>query len=198
MKKIKSALEIAMSKADAISQEVTPEDEKGMELKEKAKEILSHYFRDSIDADGLWQELKKEEDALLLKEVQEALIETLSLKGTPEDLKKRQKGILAVENLKEGQMGFMVDRILNQMVTLQKEYQDQVGDLNKMLQEELKNKSKMKMRPVRTPDGRTVMQASPSIDEERRRQISSSYEEAENRFSRRFQELKSRLKEELG
>lgn len=198
MKKIKSALEIALSKADQISQEVTPEEVQGMELEEKAKEILSLYFRDSIDADGLWQELKKEENPLLLREVQKALIETLSLKGAPEDLKKRQNGILAVENLKEGQMSFMVDRILNQMVALQKEHQDQLGDLNKMLQEELKKNSKMRMRPVRTPDGRTVMQASPSIDEERRKQISSSYEAAENRFAMRFLELKNRLKEELG
>lgn len=197
MKKIKSALEIAMLKADKISEEVTPEERQMAEYEEKAQEILSLFFRGSMDADGLWQELKREDHPLLLEKTQEVLIETISLKGTPEDLKKRKAGILAVESLKEGQMSYMVDKVLNQMLDLQKEYQDQLGDLNREMQEELKKNPKMQMRPVTTPDGRRVMQASPSMDEERRKSLSSSYTAAENRYSMHFSELKNRLKEEL-
>lgn len=197
MKKIESALEIALKKADAISKEVTPRQREEMELEEKARDILSRFFRGSLDADGLWQELKKEEQPLLLHQVQEGFVDTLSLRSTPEDLKKRQSGILATQSIKSKQMNFMVDRILNQMFDLQKEYQKQLGDLSQQIQEEMQKNPRMKMRPVKTPDGRTVMQASSEMDAERRKGFSSSYMEAENRYNKRFQDLKDRLKEEL-
>lgn len=197
MKKIKSALEIAMQKADAISAEVTPEEKERSELEEKARHILSRFFRGTMDADELWQTLKKEENPLLINQVQEGFVDTLSLKSTLEDLKIRQGGILATESLKSQEMNFMVDRILNQMADLQKEYQEQMGDLNRQIQEELQKNPRMNMRPVRTPDGRTVMQATSEMDEERRRGFSSSYTEAENRYSQRFLDLKKCLQAEL-
>lgn len=186
-----------MGKADAIKEEVTPEERESMELEERSRDILSCYYRDTLDADGLWQELKKENSPLLIKMVQTAFLDTLSLTSSSFDVTKRQKGILATESLKEGQMNFLVDRVLNQLISLKEEYQKTLDSLKERMQEEFKKNSRMQMRPVKTRDGRTVLQASPHIDEEKRRQFSLTYQEVEKSYQEKFLELKKRLQEEL-
>jgi exonuclease VII large subunit len=193
MKKMKTALEIAMEKADRIKDDATSGEEK-LELIDRAKSILADFYRDRIDASGLWKKLKAENDPELYKEVQRILIDSIGIRNTPEQLKQRKEAILAVESLKEEQNTSLFEQALEQIGQLQKRYREEVEKIDQAQEEAVKN-ARMRMKPVRNSKGKTVMKLEPAIDEETQERIKKAYTDLENRVSAMINELLEELKE---
>jgi len=193
MKKMKTALEIAMEKADRIKDDATSGEEK-LELIDRAKSILADFYRDRIDASGLWKKLKAENDPELYKEVQRILIDSIGIRNTPEQLKQRKEAILAVESLKEEQNTSLFEQALEQIGQLQQRYREEVEKIDQAQEEAVKN-ARMRMKPVRNSKGKTVMKLEPVIDEETQERIKKAYSDLENRVSAMINELLKELKE---
>jgi len=193
MKKMKTALEIAMEKADRIKDDATSGEEK-LELIDRAKSILADFYRDRIDASGLWKKLKAENDPELYKEVQRILIDSIGIRNTPEQLKQRKEAILAVESLKEEQNTSLFEQALEQIGQLQQRYREEVEKIDQAQEEAVKN-ARMRMKPVRNSKGKTVMKLEPVIDEETQERIKKAYTDLENRVSAMINELLKELKE---
>ncbi len=195
MGKVKSAFEKAMEKAYEIG-ELTPEEKEEIKNQEKIKSILTEFYKGQIDRDGLWQKLKGSKPSLL-KEAQQYLIDSLGLGSTPEEFQQRKEGILAVETLKAKQNVPAIEQMLNSVKILQKEYQDGKEKAEEELREAIEQNPQLRLRPVRTPDGRTVLQAAYSVDEALQARLSEFMSQHEEKYSQKFVRLIEKLKKEI-
>lgn len=194
MGKVKSALEKAMEKAAEIG-ELTPEEKEKIEDQGKIKSILTEFYKGQIDRDGLWQKLKGSKPTLL-KEAQQYLINSLGLAGAPEEFQQRKEGILAIETLKAKQNVSAIEQTLNSVRVLQKEYQDGKDRAEEELREAIESNPQLRVRPVRTSDGRTVLQAAYSVDEAVQARLSEFMSQHEDKYSQKFARLIEKLKKE--
>jgi hypothetical protein len=195
MGKVKSAYEKAMEKAAGIG-ELTPEEKEAINDQEKIKTILTAYYKGQIDRDGLWQKLKGNKPSLL-KETQEYLVKSLGLGGTTEEFRQRKEGIVAIETLKVKQNVPAIEQTLNSIMALQEEYQEGKERAEEELREAVESNPQMRLRPVRTPDGRTVLQAAYSVDEAVQAKLSEFMSQHEEQYSQKFTRLIEKLKKEV-
>ena len=195
MGKVKSAFEKAMEKAAGIG-ELTPEEKEKIKDQEKVKSILAEFYKGQIDRDGLWQRLKGVKP-YILKEAQQHIVDSLGLGSTPEELQLRKDGILAIENLKEKKHIPAVEQTLNSIKALQKEYSEGKERAAEELKTAVERNPQLRVQPVRTPDGRTVYQASLSVDEAVQARLSEFLSEHEMRYSQQFNGLIEKLKKEV-
>ena len=192
MGEIKSAYEIAMEKVNDMDEEEFA-DNSNLEKREKIKPLLARFYRGKIDSDELWSELKGEEEDYLA-EAQVLIADSLGLRTTDEEFKKRKRGILAIENLKNRQNSSMLEQILNQIKSLQDKYGRQREQVEEQIKQQQKN-SEMKMKPVRTQDGRTVMKMENGMDENKKRQFNESLTRLEKRSAEMMDGLIAELKD---
>jgi hypothetical protein len=195
MGKVKSAFEKAMEKAAAIG-ELTPEEKERIRSQEKIKSILTEFYKGQIDRDGLWQKLKGSKP-FLLKEAQQYLVDSLGLGSTPEEFQQRKEGILAIETLKVKQNVPAIEQTLNSVKVLQKEYQDGKDKAEEELREAIEQNPQLRLRPVRTPDGRTVLQAAYSVDEAVQARLSEFMSQHEEKYNQKFVRLLEKLNKEV-
>ncbi len=195
MGKVKSAFEKAMEKAAAIG-ELTPEEKERIRNQEKIKSILTEFYKGQIDRDGLWQKLKGSKPSLL-KEAQQYLVDSLGLGSTPEEFQQRKEGILAIETLKVKQNVPAIEQTLNSVKVLQKEYQDGKDKAEEELREAIEQNPQLRLRPVRTPDGRTVLQAAYSVDEAVQARLSEFMSQHEEKYNQKFIRLLEKLNKEV-
>ena len=195
MGKVKSAFEKAMEKAAEIG-ELTPEEKEKIKDQEKIKSILTEFYKGQIDRDGLWQKLKGSNPSLL-KEAQQYLIDSLGLGSTPEEFQRRKEGILAIETLKVKQNVPAIEQMLNSVKVLQKEYQDGKDKAEEELREAIEQNPQLRLRPVRTPDGRTVLQAAYSVDEAVQARLSEFMSQHEEKYNQKFIRLLEKLNKEV-
>jgi len=196
MGKVKSAFEKAMEKIAGMG-ELTPEEKEKIKDQEKVKSILSEFYKGQLDRNGLWQKLTGSKPSLL-KEIQQQLINSLGLGSTPEEFQQRKDGILAIEALKEKKNVPAIEATLNLIKGLQKEFQEGKERAAKELKEAIESNPQMRLRPVKTPDGRTVLQAALSVDEALQAKLAEFISEHEERYSQKFIRVIEKLKKEAG
>jgi len=196
MTEVKSAFEKAMERAAQIAP-LTDEEKKDIKDKEQVRLILSEYYRRDIDKDGLWQRMKGL-GASALKEAQLNMLSSIRLGSESDDLRLRKNGILAVETLKGTKRLSTIEGLLNSIEKLQKEYKEIKESAVRQLREELERNPQMRVRPVRTPDGRTVLQATVSVDEALEAQVAEYLKEHEERYEKMLERIKERLRAEWG
>ncbi|MDH5768377.1 MAG: hypothetical protein OEZ31_05405 [Nitrospirota bacterium] len=195
MGKVKSAFEKAMEKI-AESGELTPEEKEKIKDEEKLRSFLAEFYKGQIDRDGLWQKLKRSNPSLL-KEAQQNLIDSLGLGTTPEEFQQRRDGILAIETLKEKQDISTIEQMLNSINHVQKEYQEGKERATDELRAAIESNPQLRLRPVRSPNGRTVLQAALSVDEAVQIKLAEFLSEHEKKYSLKFTRLIEKLKRDV-
>lgn len=195
MKRIKSAYEIALEKADKIGEEASQPER--MEKRETLKPLLARYFKDKLNTEELWQKLKEEEETELYQEAQLLLIDSFGLRNTEEDFKKRKEALLAIESLKEEQNSSFLEQILARLGKVIEKYQAERESMEKRLQQEAEQNSQVNMRPVQTENGQTVMKLEPSIDKQTRQRFSKMVAQLEEKSARQFSGLIEKLKQQV-
>ena len=193
MGKVKSALEIALEKADKLGALSIEEKEK-IRDEEKIRAILGDFYQGKLDANSLWQRLKGSKPSLL-PTVQIYLIDALGLGNSQEELQMRKQGILGVETLKENPKTAEIESGLRSIETLQKEYQETKKKVLADLRREIEQNPQLRMRPVTTPNGRTVMQMAVSVDEAVKARLADLLSEHEKQYNQAFSEVIEELKE---
>jgi len=87
--------------------------------------LLSEYFKDELDTDGLWKRLKalKEQTSEpVVKEAQGKLVDTLRLQMSQEDFDQRRQAILAIETMKGEGKYCSLELVLNSIEALHQKY----------------------------------------------------------------------------
>ena len=194
--RIKSAYEIAMEKADEISEKASPEEEARLEIRDEVKPLLAQFYQDDLDSEGLWEELE-DKDQKYLVEAQSLILDSFGLRTTEEEFKKRKEALLGIESLKAKSNSSGIEQTLNRIQQLQSQHQQQRERLEDQLQQQTEN-SQMQMKPVQTKDGRTVMKMESGVDQETKQKFNQAISELEGKSSNKFnmliQELKQKIK----
>ncbi len=195
LKEIKSSYEIAMEKANEITEEVSPEEDT-MEIREEIKPVLSRFYKNKIDADQLWEEFNGKNDKFL-REAQKMILESLGLRTITEEYEKRKNGLLALESLKENSQSAPLERALKRIKKIQQKHQNDREQLEKQLENHLENNSQMQMKPIQTEDGRTVMKLEAGLDKETQERFNKAISETEAKYSKQFSWFIEDIKQKL-
>ncbi len=195
MARVKSALEIALEKAGKIAT-FTREERQRMQDEERLMAVLREFYQGKMDSSGLWRALKGSKPSLL-REAQVNLINTFGAGMLPEDFDARKQAILALETLKDRQNTAVIEAGLNSVGVLLRDYQEMKEKAAEDLKRQLEAHPQLRMKPVRTPDGKTVMKMMVSVDEEVKKRLSDFLAEQEEQFNREFSELIAELKDQV-
>jgi hypothetical protein len=195
MAKVKSALEIALEKAGSIAS-LTEEEKERAQAEERLMSILREFYQGRFDSGGLWHRLKGSSHHIL-RDAQLNLINTIGIGISPEDMQARKQAILAVETLKERQNTAVIEADLSSIEALLKEYQEMKEKAVEDLKRQMEMQPQLRMRPVRTPDGKTVMQMMVSVDEAVKVRLSEFLSEQEEHFNEEFSAMIADLEEQV-
>jgi hypothetical protein len=192
---VKSAFEKAMEKMNSI-EALTPHERAEMKDREDMKSLLARFFRGELTRDQIWQNFKGIRPTLLT-EAQKNIADSLRLGTSREEFRQRKDGILAIETLKERQNPSGIEGIMNTIERLQIEYDQAKESAIQQLRSALEQNPQLRMRPVRTPDGRTAYQATPSVDEALQAKMSEFLSEHQRKYEAMFGQAVERLRKEL-
>jgi hypothetical protein len=196
MGNVKSALEIALEKAGKIGG-LSQDEKERLQDQEEAASILKDFHLGRLDSNSLWKQLRGRKPSFLSL-VQMNFIDTLSLASSEEDIQKRKEGIVAVETLKDNQNTAEIEMILNAIQDLQRDYQAMKEQAVADLRRQMEQNPQLRMQPVKTPDGRTVMKMSVSVDEAVKSRISEFLQGHEEQYNGEFLRLIHALKKSSG
>ena len=115
--KIKTALEIALEKAEMLD-DLTDAEKEEIANKKKLEPIMAGFYKNASGPEQLWQELKGG-NLSLLRHAQINLIESLKFNLDTKELQRRNKGIIAVESLKKEQKTSALQQSLKMLETTQ-------------------------------------------------------------------------------
>ena len=101
MKRLKTAYEIALERANSLDSEQSAE-EKALFQREKLRPLLADFYRAKIGPEQLWEELQKKDEPELYEQAQLLLLESIGLQTSADELQRRKEAILAVESLRGG------------------------------------------------------------------------------------------------
>lgn len=195
MKRLKTAYEIALERANSLDKELSAE-EKALFQREKLKPLLADFYREKIGPDQLWEELKKEEDPELYLQAQLLLLESIGLQTAATELQRRKEAILAVEALRGGERSPLIERLLEGLVEIQENYQQRLTEYRNFYEKALKN-ARMSLQPVQTSDGRVVMQMQKNLDGLTEERLEKGLQELEQQSNQAINELLAELRENL-
>lgn len=195
MKRLKTAYEIALERANSLDKELSAE-EKALFQREKLKPLLADFYREKIGPDQLWEELKKEEDPELYLQAQLLLLESIGLQTAATELQRRKEAVLAVEALRGGERSPMIERLLEGLVEIQENYQQRLTEYRNFYEKALKN-ARMSLQPVQTSDGRVVMQMQKNLDGLTEERLEKGLQELEQQSNQAINELLAELRENL-
>jgi hypothetical protein len=192
MGKVKSALEIALEKAGKIG-DLSQEEKEKIQDEEKVASVLRDFYQGKLDSSGLWQKLKGSKPTILGK-AQMSLIETLSLGTLEEEFQRRGQAIVAIETLKERPDTAVIEASITSLGALHKEYREMKERVVEDLRREMETHPQLRMQPVKTPNGKTVMQVSMSVDEAVKARLGEYLSEHEEQYGREFSDIIEELK----
>lgn len=195
MKRLKTAYEIALERANSLDKELSAE-EKPLFQREKLKPLLADFYREKIGPDQLWEELKKEEDPELYLQAQLLLLESIGLQTAATELQRRKEAVLAVEALRGGERSPLIERLLEGLVEIQENYQQRLTEYRNFYEKALKN-ARMSLQPVQTSDGRVVMQMQKNLDGLTEERLEKGLQELEQQSNQAINELLAELRENL-
>ena len=180
--------------------DMTSEEKDQMKDSEVIDSLLSRFYREKLNAEGLWKRLKGLNAAgkgHLLKEVQVRLIDSLSLNSGSADVQKRKEGILAVEGLKEEQHTSALEGGLNSLVDLQRRYGDEMQRVYAELRSQVERDPRLRLEQVRQGQNTALVQLSVEEAVKRNPQWRDFLAQHESRYSEEFARMLQRLKEEV-
>jgi hypothetical protein len=195
MGRVKSALEKAMEKIEGIGA-LTPAEREEMKERERIGAVISAFYKEEIKKDEMWERLKGATPALL-KEAEMTMVGSLRLTNTEEEFNRRREGIMALEISRAGRSPAAVESVLNAVGKLREEFRNAQEKAAEQLRAAIEQNPRLRARPVRTPDGRTVLQASMTVDEAVQEKLSDYVAEQVNKYDAVFAQAIERLKQEL-
>ncbi len=185
---LKSAYEIAMERADELY-----EDDDGtnsLEIREDLKKIMGPFFKGEMDAEDLWQELKEEQEDVL-SEAQLMLVESIGLRNSTDQIKRRQEAVIALESLRESENSSYFEKSFTQAQSLQQQYETQKQQLDEQVKQHLEN-AQGQQNPLAAQAGGNGDQN--GMNNQMKQQIAKKISEFQKSYNKRFDKLIKEMK----
>ncbi len=180
--------------------DMTSEEKERMKDSEVVDSLLSRFYRDELNAEGLWKRLKGLQEGgkgRLLREVQLRLIESLSLNSVSADVQRRKEGILAVEGLKDDQHTSALEGGLNSIAELQRRYADEMQRVYEELRSQVERDPRLRVEQVRQGQNTALVQLSVEEAVKRNPQWREFLAQHESRYSEEFARVLQLLVDEV-
>lgn len=193
---MKSAYEKAMERADEVYG-AKADDVNSLEIRENLKEIMAPFFKEEMDAEALWHELKDKDEAYL-KEAQLMLIESIGLRNSSEQIKRRKEAVVAVESLKESGNSTFFEKQFTQAQSLQQQYQTQKKQLDEQVKQHLEQAQSQGQgqNPLATAQNRNA-DSQNGMNAQMRQQLAQKVSEFQEGYNKRFNQLIEKMKAEI-
>ena len=162
-------------------------DTEKLDLRSEIRPILSKFFQDKIDADGLWEEFKDSEEERL-SEAQRMIVSSLGLNSNQPEIKLRKEGLMAIEDLKEESKPSELDQLMAKVGQTVQQYNQE--------QEQLQKKLENMLRQAASASGQQpedMMELLGNLDENTQRQLQQARQEIEERFKEEWESLEDKL-----
>jgi hypothetical protein len=195
MAEVKSAFEKAMERAEKMGK-LTEDEKRDIRERQKVRDILSEYYKKKIDRDELWKRMNGL-GISSLREAQLNMLSSIRLGSNQEEIRLRRDGILAIETLKGPQKTAILEDLLASIERLHAEYNQIREHAAEELREAIERNPQMRVRPMRMPDGRTVLQTTVSVDEAMEAHMAEYLKDHEERYEEMLERVKERLGLEL-
>lgn len=193
--KIRTAVEIAMEKAEKLY--LTKKEKEQIEIKRKIDPILAKFFKRELSPKNLWKKLKDERKPVL-KEIQAKLVETIIISLSQDELKRRKNAILAVENLKKNPGTVYVEKLLNSLEDISKNYLNEKQDFYNQLKTHIENNPNLLVRQINSGGKKMAVRISPEEAINQSRDWQDFTSDHEEKFTAQFLDCLKQIKEELG
>ena len=180
--------------------DMTSEEKDRMKDSEAVDSLLSRFYRDELNAEGLWKRLKQLQEAgkgHLLKLVQLRLLDSLSLNSVSLDVQKRKEGILAVEGLKDEPRTSALEGGLNSLVELQRRYADEMQRVYEELRSQVERDPRLRVEQVRQGQNTALVQLSVEEAVKRNPQWRDFLAQHETRYSEEFARVQQILRDQV-
>ncbi|MFP4021760.1 MAG: hypothetical protein ACLFUK_09145 [Halanaerobium sp.] len=193
---MKSAYEKAMERADEVYG-TSEKDVNSLEIREELKEIMAPFFKEEMDAEGLWHKLEEKEEAYL-KEAQLMLIESIGLRNSSEQIKRRKEAVVAVESLKESGNTTFFEKQFTQAQSLQQQYQTQKKQLDEQVKQHLEQaQGQQGQNPLAAAQNGNGGQGQNGMNAQMKQQLAQKVAEFQEGFNKRFNKLIEKMKAEI-
>jgi hypothetical protein len=193
--RIKTALEIALEKANEINI-LNPEEKEKIKAEEKIKSLLAKYYKGSLSSIDLWQKLKGN-NLFILREAQLILINSLNFKNSQLEYKIRKDAILAIETLKERKNTSTIESILNEIILLKNDYLKKKEEIENILKKEIKKNPQARLKTVKQGNKLIITQLSVEEALQENVQWKNFIVQHEEKYTQEFKEVIERLKKEI-
>lgn len=195
MGKLKSALEIAMEKAEKLDR-LSSEEIQKIKEEEKIKTLLSKFYLGKIRTNDLWEKLQGSSPSLL-KNAQIILINSLNFNNNPHELKLRKEGILALESLKKNNNISILENLLTQLNNLKNEFVKNIKYMEEKAKAELEKDPQSRLKTIRQGDKLIVMQLSVEEALQQNSHWKDFLHQQEEKYYQQFERLREKIKQTL-
>jgi hypothetical protein len=187
---IKSAREIALEKT--AGEKLSAQEIAEIKQQEKIDSILAKYYKDQIEPDQLWYQLK-ELHVKYLKQAQNSFLKSLTYQSNTYDFEKRKKGILAIENLKKTNQSSDIEHYFNQLTKLQKEFQKEKDQLIQYVKKDLERNPQKRLQTFQ--QGNQIVIKELSVEEvlEQDKGLKQRLNQMEKKYKENFNLLKGKI-----
>jgi hypothetical protein len=180
--------------------EATPAEKAYLRETEKLDQVLGQFFKEKIDAEGLWRTLKEFNDQskeLILPEAQRKLISSVTMAISTEELRNRREGILAIETLKESQNTSSLEMLLSSITTIQQKYRSEKQIAYDTLRSQVETNPQLRMAQVKQGQANVPMQLGVEEAIKHNPQWQQFVAQHEIRYAQEFSGILERLKAEV-
>jgi hypothetical protein len=192
---IKSAIEIAMEKLKQI-EDLSEEEKEKIKIKKKLSPLMADFYGSKLDADRLWNELKKEPLSMVL-EAQKNITDSIRFGIAADEIKKRKDAILALETLKKSSKSSFIDQSLGYLENLQKKSTVEKENVFNNLRSNLENNPENLLKEINQGGRKMVVQLSVEEAINQNPQWQKFVSDIHQRYEQEFKRVLDSIKAEL-
>lgn len=193
---MKSAYEKAMERADKLYG-ADDNDLNSLEIREDLKEIIAPFFKEEIKSGVLGEKLANKGEAYL-KEAELMLIESLGLRNSSEQIKRRKEAVKIIESLKDSGNSAFFEKQFTQAQSLQQQYQSQKKQLDQQVKQHLEQAQSQGQgqNPLAAAQNGSS-DAQGGMNAQIRQQLAEKVSEFQKSYNKRFHKLINKMKAEI-
>lgn len=193
--KIKTAIEIAMEKAEAIG-DLSEEEKEKLEIEKKIAPVIASFFKGKSGPEDLYKRLKGLKSCVLL-EAQSRIAESLTLGTEAEEIDRRGKGIIAIESLKGQPNISIIEQYTNEMSNIKNSFEEEKKQAYQSLKMQIEQNPKARLREIQRGQKKVTVQLSVEEAINQNPQYKRFQLESEKKYSKQFKVFIENLKGHL-
>jgi len=192
---VKSAYEKAMERAEKIYDE--DDGNNSLEIREEIKNVMAPFFKGKMNAEELWDEFKNAEEKTLV-EAQLMLVESIGLRNSTDQIKRRQEALVALESLRVSENSSYFEKAFTQAQSLQQQYETQKKQLDEQVQQAI-NGAQGQQNTLTAQEQQTVAssEGNNGMSSQMQQQIAKKLSEFQQSYNQRFNKLIKEIKAKI-